>query len=127
MNPMTQAKAPWRGKTFKDLVTDAKARITETTRDQLAQWQAENKPVVIVDVRETVDFENGHIPGAISLPRGILELEADEILPNQDATIVVYCGGGSRSALAADTLQVMGYNAVYSLQEGYRGYKHAQG
>lgn len=119
------SQATWRGKTFKDMVSEAKTRILEITREQLAERQAAGETVVLVDVREASDYANGHIPGAISLPRGILELEADEILPNQDATIVVYCGGGSRSALAADTLQVMGYGSVYSLQEGYRGYKHA--
>lgn len=119
---MTQPGTTWRGKTFRDLVTDAKGRIQEVSADTLRQWQAEGKDVVILDVREASDYQQGHIPGAVNVPRGALELDIDEVVPNQDKVIVTYCGGGSRSALAADTLQVMGYSQVYSLANGYRGW-----
>ncbi len=112
----------WRGKTFQNLVQEAKGRIQEVTADTLRAWQAEGKDLVILDVREPADFEQGHIPGAVNIPRGILELEIDDVVPNQDKVVVAYCGGGSRSALAADTLQVMGYGNVYSLAQGWRGW-----
>ena len=110
----------WRGKTFKQLVTEAKQDIQEINPETLKQWLTEKKDLVLLDVREPMDFDNGHIEGAVSLPRGLLELEIDEMVPNQDKTIVAYCGGGSRSALAAQTLGTMGYGHVYSLQGGYR-------
>lgn len=113
----------WRGKTFRNLVEDAKGRIREITADEVRQWQATGKNFVLLDVREKDDYQNGAIAGAVSLPRGILELEIDETVPNQDTVIVTYCGGGSRSALAADTLQTMGYENVYSLTKGYRGWQ----
>lgn len=109
-----------RGKTFRDLVTEAKGQINEVTQDTLKQWLSEKKDLLILDVREPEDFQNGYIAGAVNVPRGMLELEIDEVAPNQDRTIVAYCGGGSRSALASQTLQVMGYDNVYSLAGGYR-------
>lgn len=111
-----------RGKTFQQLVGEAKTRIQEMTADELRALQAEGREFVLLDVREPGDFENGHIPGAVNLPRGILELEIDEVAPDQDKLVVAYCGGGSRSALAADTLQTMGYNNVVSLAGGWRGW-----
>ena len=115
-----------RGKTFKDLVTDAKSRIDEIDADTLKEWQAAGKDFALVDVREPADFENGHIEGAMALPRGILELDIDEVVPDQDKTIVAYCGGGSRSALAADTLAMMGYENVFSLAGGWRNWSQSQ-
>jgi rhodanese-related sulfurtransferase len=109
-----------RGKNFKDLVVEAKQRIHEVDGPTLRQWLAEQKDLVVLDVREPSDYEGGHIQGAINIPRGLLELDIDEVVPDQDKTIVAYCGGGSRSALSADTLQVMGYGNVYSLAGGYR-------
>ncbi len=124
---MTTPSSTRRGKTFQDLVQDAKSRIQEVTVEQLKQWQAQGKAIALIDVREPNDFEAGHIPGAINVPRGLLELDIDEVVPDQDAVVVAYCGGGSRSALSADTLQVMGYAQVYSLAQGWRGWKQAQG
>ena len=114
-----------RGKTFRDLVTEAKSRIKEVSREDLKQWLADKNPVVI-DVREAADYEAGHVPGAVHCSRGVLELDINEIAPDQDALIVTVCGGGSRSALAADTLQVMGYGNVYSLAGGYKGWKQGE-
>jgi rhodanese-related sulfurtransferase len=118
---MTTQQA-WRGKTFKQLVQEAKQGINEISAEQLKQWQAEGKDIVLLDVREPADYEESYIDGAVNIPRGLLELEIDEIVPDQNKTIVAYCGGGSRSALAAQTLKVMGYENVYSLQGGYRGW-----
>lgn len=113
----------WRGKTFKDLVGEAKGRIREVTPEDIKQWRAEGKDFVLLDVREAEDYQQGHIEGAVHLSRGMLELEIDEVVADQDKPIVTYCGGGSRSALAADSLQVMGYESVFSLAGGYRGWK----
>lgn len=120
---MTEASKIKRGKTFKDLVGEAKGRIREVTTEELKQWQAQGKAFALLDVRETDDFQNGHIEGATHLSRGMLELDIDDVVPDQDTLIVTYCGGGSRSALAADTLQEMGYDNVFSLAGGYRGWK----
>ncbi len=119
---MSETNTARRGKSFKDLVQDAKGRIREISADEIRQWQAAGKPFVLLDVREQEDFEKGAIPGAVHLSRGVLELDIDEVVPDQDKIIVAYCGGGSRSALAADTLQEMGYENVYSLAQGYRGW-----
>jgi rhodanese-related sulfurtransferase len=121
--PMTQLPMARQGQTFQDLVRDAKTRIQEVTLAELMQWREDGQPLVVLDVREMQDFEAGHIPAATHLSRGVLELDIDEVVPDQNARIVTYCGGGSRSALAADTLQVMGYRQVYSLAGGYRGWK----
>jgi rhodanese-related sulfurtransferase len=109
-----------RGKTFKQLVDEAKGQVQEIDQATLKQWLKEKPELMVVDVREPSDFENGHIENAVNIPRGLLELEIDEIVPDQERPIVAYCGGGSRSALAAQTLQVMGYGKVYSLIGGYR-------
>lgn len=109
-----------RGKTFQQLVQDAKTRIREVSQAEFRQWLADNKKVTVIDVREPGDFAAGAISNAVNVPRGILELEIDEVVPDQDQLVVLYCGGGSRSALAADTLRVMGYENVYSLQGGWK-------
>lgn len=114
-----------RGKTFQQLVQEAKGRIKEITVDDLMEWRREGKLFTLIDVREPADVEAGIIPHALSIPRGIVELVIDEAVPDQDDVIVVYCGGGSRSALAADTMQVMGYSNVYSLAGGWRAWVEA--
>ena len=115
---MTQMQA----KTFQDFVADAKTRIREVTQDQLHMWIDNNKDMVIIDVREANDHSHGRIEKAVNIPRGVIELEIDESVPDKNKTVVLYCGGGSRSALAADVLQQMGYTDVYSLQGGYRNW-----
>ena len=115
-----------RGKTFRDLVTEAKSRINEVSIDELKHWLAENKKLVVVDVREKEDYEAGCVPGAVHCSRGMLELDIEDVVPDQDTLIVTCCGGGSRSALAADVLQVMGYGNVYSLAGGYKSWKQSQ-
>ena len=109
-------------KTFKDLVDAAKARIREITIDEVRALEGR---ATIVDVREEADWKLGHVPGAKHLSRGVLELRADKELPDRDAPIVLYCGGGSRSALGTDVLQEMGYTNVRSMAGGFRGWKAA--
>ncbi|HEY9745389.1 MAG TPA: rhodanese-like domain-containing protein [Oculatellaceae cyanobacterium] len=117
MSPTQQAK------TWQDFVREAKSRIKEITQDTLRQWMAEGKDMVILDVREGHDHALSRIEGAINIPRGVVELEIEESVPDKTKTIVAYCGGGGRSAMVADVLQQMGYTDVYSLQGGYKQWK----
>jgi len=110
-------------KTFQDFVSEAKTRIREISQADLRQWAEEKKNMVILDVREANDHVHSRIENSINIPRGVLELEVTDTIPDTSKTVVVYCGGGSRSALAADVLQQMGYKDVYSLQGGYKQWK----
>jgi rhodanese-related sulfurtransferase len=117
MSPTQQAK------TWQDFVKDAKSRIQEIPQDELRRWMDEGKDMVILDVREPNDHAHSRIEGAMNIPRGVVELEIEETVPDKNKTIVAYCGGGGRSALVADVLQQMGYSDVYSLQGGYKQWK----
>jgi rhodanese-related sulfurtransferase len=119
---MTDTPTLRRGKNFAELVAEAKAGIQEINAETLRQWQAEGRSIVVLDVRESDEFHRGALPQAINVPRGLLELSIADNVPNQETTIVAYCGGGSRSALAAQTLKTMGYDNVVSLAGGYRGW-----
>jgi sulfur-carrier protein adenylyltransferase/sulfurtransferase len=110
-------------KTWQDFVSDAKSRIREVEQADFRKWLEENRDLVILDVRESNDHVHSRIEGSVNVPRGVLELEIEETVPDRDKTVVAYCGGGGRSALAADVLQQMGYKNVYSLQGGYRQWK----
>jgi sulfur-carrier protein adenylyltransferase/sulfurtransferase len=110
-------------KTFQDFVSEAKTRIREISQADFRQWADDKKNMVILDVREANDHVHSRIENSINIPRGVLELEVNDTIPDRDKTVVVYCGGGSRSALAADVLQQMGYTDVYSLQGGYKQWK----
>jgi rhodanese-related sulfurtransferase len=113
-------------KTYTDLVAEAKARIREVPPARVAELlRAPQRPVVI-DVREPNEWNLGHLPGALHIPRGRLESQIEARAP-RDAPIVVYCQGGSRSALAADTLREMGYEHVVSLAGGFRDWAIAGG
>ncbi len=111
---------------FQKLVADAKSRIKEVfASDVVAQTGAE-KPIII-DVREDSDWNEGHAQGAIHLSRGIIELKIEDKIPDPNTPIVCYCGGGSRSALAVDNLQKMGYTNVASLAGGFKAWKDSGG
>jgi rhodanese-related sulfurtransferase len=109
---------------FQKLVADAKQRITEVSAEE-ARAQAQNGAAVLIDVREESDWKQGHAEGARHLSKGVIELEIEEQVPDLSQPIICYCGGGSRSALAADNLQKMGYTNVRSLAGGLRGWKEA--
>ncbi len=117
---MTQTQ---HAKTWQDFVQDAKHRIREVTQDDLRAWIAEGKDMVLVDVREANDHVHSRIENSINIPRGVIELEIEDTVADKNKTIVTYCGGGGRSALAADVLQQMGYQDVFSLQGGYKQWK----
>src|SRR5262245_55782009 len=107
---------------FLRLVDDAKSRVREFTIEEFVGRLEAGERYILVDVREESEWANGHIPSAHYLGRGILEREIERMLPDQDAPILLYSGGGERSALAADNLQKMGYANVFSLDGGWRGW-----
>ena len=108
---------------FKQLVDEAKAQIKEIDSDELRGMQQSGEDFTLIDVREPDEQAKGGIPGAINLPRGILEVNIDQITTDKDRKLVLYCGGGSRSALAAVNLKKMGFRNVISLAGGYRGWR----
>lgn len=115
---MTKQHAPG----FLKIVTDAKARVTECTLDDVRARQASGETFVLVDVREESEFANGHIPGALHLGKGVIERDVEAKIPDPATPLVLYCGGGFRSALAADALQKMGYTNVISMDGGWRAW-----
>jgi rhodanese-related sulfurtransferase len=110
------------GARFNQLAADAKTRVREVSAAEARQEQ--EKGAVLIDVRESDEFQNGHANGAIHLSKGVVELGIEETVPNVSTPIICYCGGGSRSALAADNLQKMGYTNVASMAGGFRAWKN---
>jgi rhodanese-related sulfurtransferase len=108
---------------FLQLVQDAKKRIGECTVDDVKARLATGESFHLVDVREESEFAQDHLPGAIHLGKGILERDIEQRVPDTNAEIILYCGGGYRSALAADNLQKMGYTRVISMDGGIRGWR----
>ncbi len=106
--------------TFQQLCDAAKSRIKEISTDEVEANIQANAPFVLIDVREQDEFRAGHLPGARGIGRGILEYHIADEVPDMDQAIILYCRGGNRSALAADSLQQMGYTNVQSMTGGYR-------
>src|SRR5690606_29160528 len=106
---------------FLKLVDDAKSRVQELTIDQARAKLADNPKAVLMDVREDREWQAGRAQEAIHLGKGILERDLEKTVPDPDTEIIMYCGGGYRSALTADAAQRMGYRKVYSLIGGYKG------
>ena len=109
---------------YEKLVADAKKNVTEIS-PQDAAAKLKGGEAVIVDVREMDEWDEGHIPGAIHMSRGTIEFDIEEKLPDTNATIICHCGGGGRSALAAESLQKMGYKNVRSMAGGFKAWKAA--
>jgi phage shock protein E len=110
------------GSRFKKLADDAKSHITEISALEASQQQKTG--ALLIDVREAEEFAKEHAPGAVHLSRGTLELKIEEAAPDTAKPIICYCGGGSRSALAAESLQRMGYTNVASLAGGFKAWKN---
>jgi rhodanese-related sulfurtransferase len=110
---------------FLRLVEDAKTRVRELTVADVQRMRAAGEPMTLVDVREEDEWRRGHLPGAIHLCKGILERDIEATVPARDTPLVLYCGGGFRSALAADALQKMGYTRVASMDGGWRAWTAA--
>ena len=109
---------------FLAIVTDAKSRIRETNVDVVKGRLDKGERLTIVDVREESEFARDHVPDAIHLGKGVLERDAEQKLPDLGTEIILYCGGGFRSALAADNLQKMGYTNVVSMDGGIRDWRN---
>ncbi len=110
---------------FLKLVSDAKRRIRETDIDAVKTRLDAAGKFCLVDVREESEWERGHLPGAIHLSKGIIERDIEGMIPDKSAPIVLYCGGGFRSALATENLQKMGYTDVQSMDGGWRAWVEA--
>ncbi len=108
---------------FKMLVDEAKKEIKEIDAAELKRMQQAKEDFVLLDVREPDETARGTIAGASVLPRGMLEVNIDQVTTDKNKKIVIYCGGGSRSALAAQSLKKMGFKNPISLSGGWRGWK----
>ena len=112
---------------FLALVEDAKTRVREVSVADVLAEQAAGAALVLVDVREDREWDAGHALGALHLGRGVLERDVEKAVPDHDTELVLYCGGGFRSALAADNLQKMGYRNVRSMAGGWKAWQTAGG
>jgi rhodanese-related sulfurtransferase len=110
---------------FLNLVRDAKKRIKEEDVQTTKKKLDAGEQMILVDVREESEWARGHIPNAIHLGKGIIERDIEKAIPEKSATVVLYCGGGFRSALAADNLQKMGYSNIISMDGGWRDWTQA--
>jgi rhodanese-related sulfurtransferase len=108
---------------FLKIVDDAKTRIRETNAGEVKKKMDRGEKFSLVDVREESEFAKDHLPGAIHLGKGVIERDIEARVPDLNAEIVLYCGGGFRSALAADNLQKMGYTNVISMDGGIREWR----
>jgi rhodanese-related sulfurtransferase len=107
---------------FLALVEEAKSRVRECSLDDVIAWQQDGRRIRLIDVREDDEWRAGHAQGAEHLGRGIIERDVRSQVPDKTEELVLYCGGGFRSALAADNLQKMGYTAVWSLAGGWKAW-----
>ena len=108
---------------FLKSVNDAKSRVRENTPEDVKRKQEAGETFYFVDVREDNEWQKGHATGAIHLGKGIIERDIEKAIPDHDAEIILYCGGGFRSALAADALQKMGYKNVISMDGGWKRWR----
>jgi rhodanese-related sulfurtransferase len=108
---------------FLRIVEDAKKRVRETNVDEIKNKLDRKEKFILVDVREESEYAKDHLPGAIHLGKGVIERDIETRVPDLDAPLVLYCGGGFRSALSADNLQKMGYRNVISMDGGIREWR----
>jgi rhodanese-related sulfurtransferase len=110
---------------FLKLVQDVKQRVKETNVADVKRRMDAGEKMILVDVREDNEWAKGHLPGAVHMGRGIIERDIEQKVPDTKTKLVLYCGGGFRSALSADNLQKMGYTNVESMDGGWRGWTEA--
>jgi rhodanese-related sulfurtransferase len=115
--------APQHPPRFLKIVDDAKTRVRETNVDEVKSRVDRGDKFVLVDVREESEFAKDHLPNAIHMGKGVIERDVEQKVPDLNTPLVLYCGGGFRSALAADNLQKMGYTNVISMDGGIRGWR----
>jgi rhodanese-related sulfurtransferase len=112
---------------FLKLVNSVRGNVKEISVADTQKRKSEDSQVKLIDVREDYEWKDGHAAGAIHLGRGIMERDIEKIVPDKSTELILYCGGGYRSALAADSLQRMGYNNVFSMAGGWKAWKAADG
>jgi rhodanese-related sulfurtransferase len=110
---------------FLKLVQDAKQRVKETNVPDVKRRIDAGEKLILVDVREDNEWAKGHLPGAVHMGKGVIERDIEQQVPDTGAKLILYCGGGFRSALVADNLQKMGYTNVESMDGGWRGWTEA--
>jgi rhodanese-related sulfurtransferase len=110
---------------FLEIVNDAKSRVKQIDIEGYKKMQAAGEPHLLVDVREDREWDAGHAAGAMHLGKGIIERDIEAKVPDKNTRLVLYCGGGFRSALAADNLQKMGYTDAISLDGGWKAWQQA--
>jgi len=110
---------------FLKLVQDAKKRVKETNVPDVKRRMDAGEKLLLVDVREDLEWAQGHLPGAVHLGKGIIERDIEQRVPDRGAKLILYCGGGFRSAIAAENLQKMGYTEVESMDGGWKGWLDA--
>ena len=111
---------------FLSLVNDAKKHVKETNVADVKRRMDAGEKFLLVDVREDSEWAQGHLPGAVHMGRGVIERDIEKSVPDTSAKMVLYCGGGFRSALSADSLQKMGYTNVESMDGGWKGWLEAK-
>jgi rhodanese-related sulfurtransferase len=107
-------------KGFLKIVNDSKSRIRETTPEEVRRRQEAGEKFYFIDIREDHEWQKGHAAGALHMGRGIIERDIEATIPDHDAEIILYCGGGFRSALSADSLGQMGYTRAVSMDGGWK-------
>ena len=112
---------------FLNLVNEVKSRVREVTVAETQQRMRENKDVKLIDVREDHEWNEAHAAGALHLGKGIIERDIERTVPDKNTELILYCGGGYRSALATDAIQKMGYTNVFSMAGGWKAWKEAGG
>jgi rhodanese-related sulfurtransferase len=110
---------------FLDIVNDAKSRVKECNVHDVKRMLDQNEKFTLIDVREESEFAKGRLPGAVHVGKGVIERDIEKVIPNPETPLVLYCGGGFRSALAGDALQKMGYTNILSMDGGWSGWNAA--
>jgi adenylyltransferase/sulfurtransferase len=112
-------------KTYREVMAEARQAIPEWSPDEVRQRMSNGGGYTLIDVREKEEYREGHLAGALSVPRGFLDMRIEETVPDKDAKIILYCAGGTRSLLAGRTMHELGYRNVVSMSGGYSGWKNA--
>ncbi len=110
---------------FLKLVNEAKSRIRETNVQEVKKRMDKGEKLIVVDVREDNEVARGRIPGAVHMGKGVIERDIERAIPDTNAEIILYCGGGFRSALAADALRQMGYTNAVSMDGGWKAWNES--
>jgi rhodanese-related sulfurtransferase len=108
---------------FVKIVEEVKQNVEETTPEEVHARRSQGESLVVIDVREDHEWETGHVAGAIHLGKGIIERDIEKTVPDPETEVILYCGGGFRSALAADALDRMGYTRVKSMAGGWKAWQ----